>query len=43
MAEGTRHAKIDDAIKRLNEFRRDAETQIQELDQQHDYKIHASY
>ncbi|GFY84656.1 hypothetical protein Acr_03g0014300 [Actinidia rufa] len=31
MAEGTRYAKIDDAIKSLNEFRKGAETQIHDL------------
>ena len=31
MAEGTRYAKIDDAIKSLNEFRKEAETQICDL------------
>ena len=31
MAEGTRYAKIDDAIKSLNEFRKEVETQIHDL------------
>ena len=31
MVEGTRYAKIDDAIKSLNEFRKEAETQIRDL------------
>ena len=31
MAEGTRYAKIDDAIKSLNKFRKETETQIREL------------
>ena len=31
MAEGTRYAKIDDAIKSLNEFRKEIETKICDL------------
>ena len=31
MAEGTRFTKIDDAIRSLNEFRKEAETQIRDL------------
>ena len=31
MAEDTRHAKIDDALRSLNEFRKEIETQIREL------------
>ena len=31
MAEGTRYAKIDEAIKSLNEFRKETETQIHDL------------
>ena len=31
MAAGTRYAKIDDAIKSLNEFRKEVETQIRDL------------
>ena len=31
MAEGTRYAKIDDAIKNLSKFRKETETQIHDL------------
>ena len=31
MSEGTRYAKIDDAIKSLNEFRKEIETQILDI------------
>ena len=31
MAKGTRYAKIDDAIKSLNEFRKETKTQICDL------------